>query len=110
MDDLISRKQAIEALGEEPIVWNDGEDELAERNQWERDKEAIESVPSAQPKKGRWIWNKNGMDWGLGAWVCSECCLKPETWWESDRRYNPLLCSGGSFCGNCGADMRGKNG
>ena len=45
--DCISRADAIDALGEEPPVWYDGEDEIAERNQWRRDKAAIESLPSA---------------------------------------------------------------
>ena len=52
MSDLISRQDAIDALGEEPPVWYDGDDEIAERNQWRRDKAAIESLPSAEPKAG----------------------------------------------------------
>lgn len=48
-DDTISRQAAIDALGEEPPVWYDGEDEIAERNQWRRDVAAIKSLPSAQP-------------------------------------------------------------
>ena len=55
MSDLISRQDAIDALGEEPPVWYDGDDEIAERNQWRRDKAAIESLPSAEPKTGEWI-------------------------------------------------------
>lgn len=47
MDDLISRAEAIEALGEEPPVWCDEEYEIAERDQWRADIEAIKSVPSA---------------------------------------------------------------
>ena len=47
MGDLIDRQDAIEALGEEPPVWYDGDDEIAERNQWRRDKAAIEAVPPA---------------------------------------------------------------
>ena len=47
-NDVISRKAAIDALGEEPPVWYDGEDELAEREQWRRDVDAIKAVPSAQ--------------------------------------------------------------
>lgn len=46
--DCISRADALEALGEEPPVWYDGEDEIAERNQWRRDVKAIEGVPTAQ--------------------------------------------------------------
>jgi len=49
--DLISRAEAIDALGEEPPVWYDGEDEIAERNQWRRDVAAIKALPSAQ----QWI-------------------------------------------------------
>ena len=58
-------------------------------------------------RHGRWIWNQDGMDWGLGAWCCSECGSKAETWWANDSGYNPLHCSGGHFCGNCGAIMVG---
>lgn len=58
-----------------------------------------------KPKVGKWIWNPDGIDWGLGAWVCSKCKCKPETWWEADKRYNPYQCAGGHFCGNCGAKM-----
>ena len=63
----------------------------------------------AQPerKTGEWIWDENGMDWGLGAWCCSGCRNKAETWWASDKKYNPLRCAGGRFCGNCGAYMKG---
>ena len=47
--DLISRQAAIEALGEEPEVWNDTDEEIATRNQWQADVTAIEAVPSAEP-------------------------------------------------------------
>lgn len=54
-DDLISRKAAIEALGERPMVWMDDDDyALGERSQYDMDKLAIETVPSAQPEQ-RWI-------------------------------------------------------
>ena len=48
MDDLISRKSALDALGERPMVWMDSDYEIAQRNQYDRDKLAIETVPSAQ--------------------------------------------------------------
>ena len=57
MDDLISRQAAIDALGERPMVWTDDDHyALGERNQYDMDKLAIETVPSAQPerKKGKW--------------------------------------------------------
>ena len=50
MDDLISRQAAIDALGERPMVWMDSDYEIAQRNQYDMDKLAIEAVPSAQPE------------------------------------------------------------
>jgi hypothetical protein len=69
----------------------------------------IDEIPPAnvQPVvRGHWVWNPNGMDWGLGSWCCDQCRIKAETWWANDRKNNPLRCSGGRFCGNCGANMR----
>ena len=51
MDDLISRQAAIDALGERPMVWTDDDHyALGERNQYDMDKLAIETLPSAQPE------------------------------------------------------------
>ena len=76
----------------------------------QRADDAIDLIPAAdvaRVRHGRWVWNPNGMDWGIGAWCCSECKSKAETWWANDPIYNPLHCSGGHFCGNCGARMDG---
>ena len=55
MSDLISRQAAIDALGEEPEVWDDdNEYDLGLRNQWKFDVDAIKALPSAQPEQ-RWI-------------------------------------------------------
>ena len=46
--DLISRQAAIDALGERPMVWTSDDDySLGERNQYDIDRLAIETVPSA---------------------------------------------------------------
>ena len=68
----------------------------------------IDEEPTIEPehKTGEWIWDENGMDWNLGAWKCSECKTKAETWWATQNKVHPLRCSGGNFCGVCGADMR----
>lgn len=64
MDDLISRKVAIEALGERPIVWTDNDDYvLGERNQYDMDKLAIETVPSAQPDGISLEWIDKHLEW-----------------------------------------------
>ena len=47
MDDLISRQTAIDALGERPMVWTSDDDySLGERNQYDIDRLAVETVPS----------------------------------------------------------------
>ena len=117
-DQLISRQAAVDAL--EKLDWYHHSDggmvhgANSEKHQaWYKADDVyrmIEQLPFTEPerKTGRWIWDVNGMDWNLGAWRCSECHTKAETWWANDKKYNPLKCSGGNFCGNCGADMRGE--
>lgn len=73
MSDLISRKDAIDALGERPVVWSDNDDyTLGERNQYDMDRHAIGTVPSAEPerKNGKWIYGENDCQDG---WFCSAC-------------------------------------
>ncbi len=125
MSDLISRQDAIDALGEEPPVWYDGEDEIAERNQWRRDKAAIESLPSADavqiPIKLEkrypqsrdeditdafmrgYLAGRSSADRPTGKWIpnhhgfwyCSECGLRV------------LVYAKGNYYPNCGAKMGG---
>ena len=54
MDDLISRQAAIDALGEKPLAWTEGEYELGLQNQWQSDVDALKALPSAQPEQ-KWI-------------------------------------------------------
>lgn len=62
--------------------------------------------PEKLRPKGKWIWNPNGMDWGLGAWECSECaCINNNL--PMSRNMNPLMFSGSKYCPNCGAKMEG---
>ena len=78
--DCISRQAAIDSLGEEPPIWYDGEEFLAERSQWRRDVNAIKAVPSIQSDVSGTIQNainastgnndymiglRNGMRWCL---------------------------------------------
>ena len=46
MSRYIDADALIEAMGEEPYVWTDSDDEIAERNQWLTDMHIIESAPS----------------------------------------------------------------
>ena len=49
--DLISRQDAIDALGEKPLAWTEGEYELGLQQQWEADVNALKALPSAQPER-----------------------------------------------------------
>ena len=58
----------------------------------------------APVKHGKWFWNPNGMDWGLGAWECSECACRNNNL-PMNSKMNPLMFSGSKYCPNCGAKM-----
>ena len=63
------------------------------------------SVPEV--KHGRWIWDKDGMDWNLGAWRCSECGNRNANL-AGNGKINPYLFAGSQFCPSCGAKMDGE--
>lgn len=87
MKDLIERQAAIDALGEKPIAWIEGEYEIGLQNQWESDVEALKDIPSAQPgrKRGQWLD-------GYKRQTCSLCKGKGVRSWN--------------YCPYCGANMR----
>ena len=87
-DDTISRQAAIDALGEEPLVWHeDDAGEVAERNQWRRDVAAIKALPSAQPETAKRIVTKSRG--GVTLWYQCDMCNEPID--EKD-----------AFCSGCG--------
>ena len=69
MDDMISRQKAIDALGEKPLAWEQGEYEEGLQTQWESDVEAIKALPSAQPEI---IYCKDCKHWIPYDWMFSE--------------------------------------
>ena len=76
--DLISRQDAIDALGEEPLVWDENDDyDVATRNQWRYDVECIKEVPSAEPeiircKDCKYMTEHYDTDGNAPYWACSE--------------------------------------
>ena len=103
MAEYISREAALNAV-RKAFIWA-----KRQEDQYDESVRQIERIPASDVRevvKAHWEWNPDGMDWDIGAWCCSECKSKAETWWANDSKYNPLHCSGGHFCGNCGADMR----
>ena len=100
MSDLISRQDAIEALGEKPVGETDWD--LGCINQWEWDTEILRTLPSAEPerKKGRWeVQPSTGDDRPFIFWKCSEC--GNVIYSETERVRRELY----AFCGRCGAKM-----
>ena len=88
MNDLISREEAIKAVKFYETFYDP----------YPRVIEALEELPSVQPRKGKWTRHFDGNEW---YWYCSSC---KEQWYEED-----LWMGGNSFpnfCPDCGADMR----
>ena len=100
MTDYIERQAALDALGELPLVWTEDDYySLGARNQYDLDRLAIETIPSAdvEPvRHGRWI--EGGYACGETEWICSECGFSE--WRTSNSRMK--------FCMNCGARMDGE--
>lgn len=93
MGEYIERQAAIDALGEEPEIWCETDEEAATQSQWEMDKVAIEAVPPADVrpvKHGKWIvkTDSEGKTYG----VCSCCGYK---------QYAGHL----KYCPECGGKM-----
>ena len=100
MDDLISRKAALDAMAD--TLWHCPNECYKNLNSYEFAKALAElglkSVPSAQ-KKGHWICIHPLQEDDPGAYICSECKLGK--WGIDPKSY--------FFCPNCGADMRGES-
>ena len=102
MDDLISRQAAIYELEEQLDylqMLNKDENPTAESTwygvNWARN--TIADLPTAQPKKGKWIVYKAPDRYHCGLVKCQFC--GEEMIAEADEYH---------FCPNCGADMRGE--
>ena len=73
MSDLIERQAAIDALGERPMVYMDSDYEIAQRNQYDMDKLAIETVPSVRPERKPGKWEPIVIFDGYVDFCCSAC-------------------------------------
>ena len=97
MSDLISRQDAIDALGDEPEVWNDTDAEWAERDAWVMHKVAIEALPSADRPTGEWV-RKYDKQINCYWYECNQC-----------GEYRPRNMFGkewsSPYCPNCGAKL-----
>lgn len=105
MSDYISREALLQAVLELPPKMDEqGYGWLGRRGVWQM----VSDFPAADVRpvvRAHWYWDKDGMDWGIGAWRCSACEAMSPMWWNCDRG-SPMHKSGHKFCPNCGADMR----
>lgn len=62
------------------------------------------TIDTEPARHGRWVYDPDGMDFNLGAWVCSECRERNNNLGYM-RRINPYQFVGSRFCPNCGAKM-----
>lgn len=97
--DLIRRQDAIDALGEEPLVWSECDEyDVATRNQWRYDIECIKDVPSVEleRQKGEWHYHIEDPPYCQDSAVqCSLC----------GRVYFCEEFSDWRYCPSCGAYM-----
>lgn len=101
--DCISRQEALDALGEEPLVWTDSEGEIAERSQWRMDVAAIKAVTPVDAVPvvhGKWIHDGYDIPHGVDWMHCSVCGQREP--------YVPAAMT--NYCTNCGARMDKKDG
>lgn len=72
-----------------------------------RARELMVTAPAAdvvEVRHGRWEWNENAMDWGLGGWVCSECRAKNDNI-PAKPDIHPSAWVGSQYCPHCGCKM-----
>jgi hypothetical protein len=91
MNNLISKQAAIDAAIEAVDSWDGG----CNIGRQKRIENYIKRLPSAQFKKGKWIYDGHHIKCNqCGVWMCN-----------TDREGDAISTN---FCPNCGADMRGE--
>lgn len=64
----------------------------------------ISAADVAPVVHGRWVYDENATDWGIGGYVCSECKNKNNNL-PCNKVKNVHVFSGSKFCPSCGARM-----
>ena len=98
-NDLISRKDAIEALGEAPLAWNEDDFEIGRRMQWCCDIEALTNLPSTRPHQSTSEW----IAYKYCYVKCNNCGFEMPISYNGEVLY---AIDDLKFCPNCGDEMR----
>ena len=110
-DGYISRQDAVSEIDEWIQMATGNGTDMAIKDFLSFLKERIESLPSAEPKTGKWVLDPNGMDWNIPAWRCSECGFVANYIGVEANGLgnNPMNWAGSKFCPQCGARMKGAD-
>lgn len=104
MDDLISRQAAIDAFDcTDELTVTGNENAQNVMNYINKVVGKIKALPSAQPKKGKWVrttkhYKDSEQECSYYEIHCSECGAKRKIGWHDAR-----------FCPNCGARMEASH-
>lgn len=107
---MIDRKAAIEDAKKQ--LWYRMAPEAGQRIiDW------LRGLPEAVPEAGQWVYDENGIDWGIPGWRCSSCGTRnssiPTSILYGDGTEkpvkNPYIYSCSSYCPNCGIMMSKEN-
>lgn len=69
--------------------------------------EKIKQLESKLAESGRWLYDINAQDWGIGGFRCSKCDAVNKNL-PSDNKIHPSWFAGSNFCPNCGIRMNGE--
>lgn len=61
-------------------------------------------VDAESVRHGRWKYDTNANDWGIGGYVCSECGAKNNNL-PCNKVANLMMFVGSNYCPHCGAKM-----
>ncbi len=105
--ELIWKQDAIDALGEEPLVWSDSDEEIADWARWNADLNAIKAITpvllTVEPEsdKAFWIITNIKNVYGGREIICSECGEK----FTVSQQVLDNLYEYERFCRHCGSKM-----
>lgn len=64
----------------------------------------VPAVDAEPVRHGKWVYDPNANDWGIGGYICGECHVKNNNL-PSGKAANPMIFVGTKYCPNCGAKM-----